>query len=189
MAKKLHLLFVIFVATFSVKVALAQCPQNVSLGGDLNLCGPDTTLLSPVYSGNTGSPTAINWYFNGNLLNNNANQLSVPSNAPGTYVVEASFGLCTVLDTIVVSATNLTLSLPFVSQSGVYYNPIDVNGIQTYPLCSGLGTTSILIENAAFQNNLNPPGTTYTLSYAGGPANAYVDSAAQTANLGNNYFL
>jgi gliding motility-associated-like protein len=189
MAKKLHLLFVIFLATFLAKVALAQCPQNVSLGGNLNLCGPDTTLLSPVYSGNTGAPTAINWYFNGNLLNNNANQLSVPSNAPGTYVVEASFGLCTVLDTIVVSATNLTLSLPFVSQSGVYYNPIDVNGIQTYPLCSGLGTTSILIENAAFQNNLNPPGTTFTLSYAGGPANAYVDSAAQTANLGNNYFI
>ncbi|TAE90203.1 MAG: hypothetical protein EAZ80_13655, partial [Runella slithyformis] len=78
------------------------------------------------------------------------------SSAPGTYVIQATFGTCLVSDTIQITSTNLTLSLPFVSANGVYYNPINVNGTETYPLCSGLGTTTILIENAAYQNNLNP---------------------------------
>ncbi len=188
MITRLHILLVIFFYTFLSSVTYAQCPQNVSLGPNQNLCGPDTTTLSPTFTGNSGAPSSINWFLNGVIVNSTATQLDVLSSAPGTYVIEATFGACVVYDTIQISSTNLTLSLPFVSANGVYYNPINVNGIQTYPLCSGLGTTTILIENAAYQNNLNPAGTTYSITYGAGTTQSYLDSAAQTATLGNNYF-
>ncbi|MCF8201563.1 MAG: gliding motility-associated C-terminal domain-containing protein [Crocinitomicaceae bacterium] len=188
MITRLHILLVIFFYTFLSSVTYAQCPQNVSLGPNQNLCGPDTTTLSPTFTGNSGAPSSINWFLNGVIVNSTATQLDVLSSAPGTYVIEATFGACVVYDTIQITSTNLTLSLPFVSANGVYYNPINVNGIQTYPLCSGLGTTTILIENAAYQNNLNPAGTTYSLTYGSGTAQSYIDSATQTAALGNNYF-
>ncbi|MEY4804193.1 MAG: hypothetical protein RL331_712 [Bacteroidota bacterium] len=188
MVIRLHLFLVIFSYTFLSSIALAQCPQVVSLGPNQNLCGPDTTTLTPIFTGNSGAPSSINWFLNGTIVNSTASQLDVLSSAPGTYVIEATFGACVVYDTIQISSTNLTLSLPFVSANGVYYNPINVNGTQTYPLCSGLGTTTILIENAAYQNNLNPAGTTYSITYGSGTAQTYIDSAAQTATLGNNYF-
>ncbi|MDP4799229.1 MAG: PKD domain-containing protein [Crocinitomicaceae bacterium] len=188
MVIRLHLFLVIFSYTFLSSIANAQCPQVVSLGPNQNLCGPDTTTLTPTFTGNSGAPSSINWFLNGTIVNSTASQLDVLSSAPGTYVIEATFGACVVYDTILITSTNLTLSLPFVSANGVYYNPIDVNGTQTYPLCSGLGTTTILIENAAYQNNLNPAGTTYSITYGSGTAQTYIDSAAQTATLGNNYF-
>ena len=188
MVVRLHILLVIFTYTLFSSVANAQCPQVVSLGPNQNLCGPDTTTLTPIFTGNSGAPSSINWFLNGTIVNSTASQLDVLSSAPGTYVIEATFGACVVYDTIQISSTNLTLSLPFVSANGVYYNPINVNGTQTYPLCSGLGTTTILIENAAYQNNLNPAGTTYSITYGSGTAQTYIDSAAQTATLGNNYF-
>jgi gliding motility-associated-like protein len=171
-----------------MSTAVAQCPQVVSLGPTQQLCSPDTTTLNPTYTGNTSAPSSINWFFNGTIVNSTATQLDVLSSAPGSYVIEATFGTCVVYDTIQITSTNLTLSLPFISANGVYYNPINVNGTQTYPLCSGLGTTSILIENAAYQNNLNPAGTTYSIAYGSGTAQPFLDSAAQTATLGNNYF-
>lgn len=188
MVVRLHILLVIFTYTLFSSVANAQCPQVVSLGPNQNLCGPDTTTLTPIFTGNSGAPSSINWFLNGTIVNSTASQLDVLSSAPGTYVIEATFGACVVYDTILITSTNLTLSLPFVSANGVYYNPINVNGTQTYPLCSGLGTTTILIENAAYQNNLNPAGTTYSITYGSGTAQPYLDSAAQTATLGNNYF-
>ncbi len=188
MITRLHILLVIFFYTFLSSVTYAQCPQNVSLGPNQNLCAPDTTTLSPTFTGNSGAPSSINWFLNGAIVNSTATQLDVLSSAPGTYVIEATFGACVVYDTIQITSTNLTLSLPFISANGVYYNPINVNGTQTYPLCSGLGTTTILIENAAYQNNLNPAGTTYSLTYGSGTAQSYIDSATQTAALGNNYF-
>lgn len=188
MVIRLHLFLVIFSYTFLTSIAIAQCPQVVSLGPNQNLCGPDTTTLTPTYTGNTSAPSSINWFYNGTVVNSTASQLDVLSSSPGSYVIEATFGTCVVYDTIQITSTNLTLSLPFVSANGVYYNSIPVNGTQTYPLCSGLGTTTILIENAAYQNNLNPAGTTYSITYGAGTAQSYIDSAAQTAALGNNYF-
>lgn len=188
MVIRLRLFLVIFFYSFLASRALAQCPQSVGLGPNQNICGPDTITLVPAFTGNAGPPSSINWYLNGTVINTSANQLDVLSSAPGTYVIEAAFGACIVYDTILVTSTNLNLSLPFVSSNGIYYNPIDVNGIQTYPLCSGLGTTAILIENAAYQNNLNPAGTTYSITYGSGTPQSYLDSATQTASLGNNYF-
>lgn len=188
MITRFNILLVIFSYTLVSNIATSQCPQVVSLGPNQHLCGPDTTTLTPTYTGNTSAPSSVNWFFNGTVVNSTAGQLDVLSSAPGTYVIQATFGTCLVSDTIQITSTNLTLSLPFVSANGVYYNPINVNGTETYPLCSGLGTTTILIENAAYQNNLNPTGTTYSISYGSGTTQPYLDSAAQIANLGNNYF-
>ncbi len=125
---------------------------------------------------NTSTPT-IN--FSSNASGNYSVFVSATSNSNGCPVQTLSQ---------IISTPNFGIDAPFISVNGTYYNSQIIGGVLTYPICSGISTSNILLENASFQNNQNPVGTTYTLTIGNGTPQPLTDSLIQNIIYGNNTY-
>lgn len=100
-----------------------------------------------------------------------------------TVQVTATLGTCSVPSSPqTISILNLQNAAPEVS--GV--NLQIINGVNTYPICSGTSTSTALVYNNNFSNPLN---TTYTYSINGGPANPIDTGVVVPIIYGSNTFV
>ena len=49
-----------------------------------------------------------------------------------------------------IEITDLSLEEPFISISGVYYSATEVNDIITFPICTGVSSPTVTIENGSY---------------------------------------
>lgn len=102
-----------------------------------------------------------------------------------TYSVSvvASLGSCS-LPSSTQSITILNLANAAPEVSGV--NLQVINGVNTYPICSGTSTSTALVYNNNFSN---PPNTTYTYSINNGPSNPIDTGVVVPIIYGSNSFV
>ena len=70
--------------------------------------------------------------------------------------------------------------MPFVSVGGEYYDTTVVNGVITFPICTGVSSPEVKIENASFYNATNPQGTTYSIQIGSSPTQSIDDEITET---------
>lgn len=125
---------------------------------------------------NTSNPTII---FGPNASGNYSVHVTAVSNSNGCSIPSASQ---------IINVPNFGITQPFISLNGTYIVSQVINGVITFPICSGISTSNFLLENASLQNNQNPIGTTYTLTVGNGTPQPYTDSLLQNIIYGNNTF-
>jgi hypothetical protein len=158
---------------------------------------PGTTVNITGFTPQTG--VTYTWHpTNNNGISFTGQNTSTPtinfsSNASGNYSVfvaatSNSNGCPAHTLSQIISTPNFGIDAPFISVNGTYYNSQIIGGVLTYPICSGISTSNILLENASFQNNQNPVGTTYTLTIGNGTPQPLTDSLIQNIIYGNNTY-
>ena len=178
--------------SFSANTTLTLNPTLPSITLPTTGC-PQTTILGGISNVETG--VSYNWNVNpapGVLISGvNTSSPTFEFTNGGIYTVSSTAvnGACQSNISQTIEILGLTLEAPYVSISSAYFTQDTINGVVTYPICSGISSPNITIENTSFFNATNPPGTTYTIQQIGAASQPILDSLDTQVYFGSNYFI
>ena len=126
-----------------------------------------------------------------NISSPNSPETTFEFDAGGSYsiTVLSENGQCQNSSSQSIEITNLSIDLPFVSVGGEYYDTTVVNGVITFPICTGVSSPEVKIENASFYNATNPQGTTYGIQIGSSPTQSIDDEITETIYYGSNTLI
>ncbi len=181
-------------------VAFGQCAsETVSLGEDLIVCNQSQVTISvAIQNSQSGTPT-YSWTHNGTtILGQNANNLIVLSDQPGTYEVTVTFSdSCEISDTIIIDFLNAGIigSNQIVCNNG---NPnilnnlasanINTNGIIQYTWQSSINNINWTTIIGATSATYDPPLLSQD-TYFRRVASVFINNAIVCSENSNSVFI